>query len=143
MQEAVAELFERYERETNAALSGSPNLSAVGDLYDEHFIAAAPAGIMTGKKDDSFLQTVRAGFARYRDMGTRRMTVRSLEVEPIDALHALARVAWRAVYDVRGAETTIDFTNVYLVRVDADRARVFGWITGDEDAELRKHGIIS
>lgn len=46
-----------------------------------------------------------------------------------------------ATYDVDGAEKTIDFTNIYLTRLAGGQARVFGWITGDEAAELRKHGI--
>lgn len=142
MQQAVADLFGRYERETNAALAGRADVKAIRDLYDASFIAASPSGIMAGKNNDAFVRALTAGFDRNRAIGTRQMTVRDLAVERVDALHALARVAWRATYDVRGASKAIEFTNVYLVRVDGDRARVFGWITGDEDAELRRHGII-
>lgn len=34
-----------------------------------------------------------------------------------------------------------DFTNLYLIRVENTKGKVFGWISGDENAELRKHGI--
>lgn len=142
MQKAVTELFERYVRETNAALAGDVDSAAIRDLYAESFIGASPAGIMAGKRDDQFIRTLTAGFDRYRAIGTQQMTIQDVRVEPIDALHALARVKWRAVYDVDGERKAIDFTNVYLVRVDAARATVFGWITGDENAELRKQGII-
>lgn len=142
MQQAIADFFNRYERLTNAALTGKPDMEAIGDLYDDAFIAASPAGIMTGKKDDEFKKAVIAGFARYREIGTRRMDVRNVRVEPIDALHALARVDWRATYDVDGTQKTIDFANAYLTRIDSGRVKVFGWITGDEEGELRSHGII-
>lgn len=142
MQQAVTDLFDRYERETNAALAGEPDLEAVGDLYDDAFIAASPSGVMTGKKGDEFDKAMAAGFAHYREIGTQRMEVRDVRVEPIDALHALARVDWRATYDVDGMQKVIDFTNVYLTRVSNGRGTVFGWITGDENAELRKHDII-
>lgn len=141
MQQEIAALIDRYERQTNAALAGNPDMEAVSDLYDDAFIGASPAGVMAGNKDAGFESVLAAGFARNREIGTRRMDVRVLKVEPIDALHALARVEWRATYDVDGAEKTIDFTNIYLTRLAGGRARVFGWITGDEAAELRKHGI--
>ncbi len=142
MQQAVAELFDRYERETNAALVGEPNLDAINALYEDAFIAASPAGILTGAKGEAFTDAMTAGFAHHRAIGTQAMKVRHLRVEPIDDLHALAHVDWRATYDVGGVHKDIDFTNVYLTRVAERRATVFGWITGDETAELRKHGVI-
>jgi len=142
MRKAVIELFNRYQRETNAALAGKPDVAALGNLYDDSFVGAAPSGIMAGRKDDAFVNALTAGFDRYRAIGTREMAVRNVLVQPIDALHALARVSWRATYGVGGARKLIDFTIVYLVRVDDGGARVFGWITGDEEAELRKQGII-
>ncbi|WGD50030.1 nuclear transport factor 2 family protein [Bradyrhizobium sp. CB1650] len=142
MQKAVTELFNRYERETNAALAGKPDMEAISDLYDGNFIGASPFGIMTGRKDSAFVKALTAGFDRYRAIGTREMAVCDISVESIDTLHALARVNWRATYDLEGTQKSIDFTNIYLVRVDDGGARVFGWITGDEDAELRRQGII-
>lgn len=142
MQQAVTDLFHRYERQTNGALTGEPDLEALGELYDEAFIGACPSGVVTGKKDDAFRKALAAGFARNKEIGTRRMEVRDLRIEPIDEMHAIAHVSWRATYDVRGTQKTIDFTNAYLTRIANGRARVFGWITGDEEATLRKHGII-
>lgn len=142
MQQAVTDLFDRYEFQTNAALMGEPDLEALGELYDDAFIGACPSAVITGRKDDEFSKAMAAGFARNREIGTRRMDVQALRVEPIDAMHAIAHVSWRATYDVRGTLKTIDFTNAYLTRIANGRARVFGWITGDEDAELRKNGII-
>jgi hypothetical protein len=143
MQRAVTELFNRYARETNKALVGEPDLSALVELYTDSFIGSSPLGVMTGQQGDEFTKALTAGFARYRAIGTRRMTILDVRVEPIDTIHALANVAWRASYSRDGAQKEIDFNNVYLVRIDDGRAKVFGWITGDEDAELRKHGVIA
>ena len=143
MERAITALFERYARETRAALAGAADEQAIAALYDEAFIAASPAGVRCGANSDAFIRQLVDGFSHYRAIGTKAMTVESVKVDPIDALHALARVAWRAIYDVRGDETAIDFSNVYLVRVDARGARVFGWITGDEQAVLREHGVIA
>ena len=141
MHKAVKELFERYARNFNAALTAEPDLEAIAGLYAETFIAASPAGIMSGRNDDELRKVMAGGFARYRQMGTKKMEVSDLRVTPIDELHGLAHVDWHATYEVDGARKVIDFTNVYLVRIEGTKGKVFGWITGDEDAELRKHGI--
>ncbi|KLN57250.1 nuclear transport factor 2 family protein [Variovorax paradoxus] len=141
MQQAVKELFERYARHFNDALTAEPDLEAIADLYTDTFVAASPSGIMSGKNDDELRKVMADGFARYREMGTKKMEVSDLRVTPIDEIHGLAHVDWRATYHVDGALKVIDFTNVYLIRVDGTKGKVFGWITGDENAELKKHGI--
>lgn len=141
MQQAVQELFDRYQRHFNHALTSEPDCEAIADLYTDTFVAASPAGVMSGKNDEELRKVMTDGFARYRQMGTQKMEVVHLRVTPIDGLHGLAHVDWRATYDIDGARTVIDFTNAYLVRVEDTQGRVFGWITGDETAELKKHGI--
>lgn len=55
----------------------------------------------------------------------------------------MAHVGWRAWYQRPDLpETVIDFDVHYLVQVLDGRARVFGWISGDEQALLEQHGII-
>ncbi len=152
MQDTIAELFARYEGLVNDALADHADMAAIRDLYTDVFIAAVPAGVSTGAKEGAgygptLEQAMAEGFAHYCAIGTKAMTVQDLRITAIDdpdapVHHALAHVSWRASYDVRGEERLVDFTNAYLVRVAQGRARVFGWVTGDEDAELRKHGII-
>lgn len=142
MQRSVQDLFDQYEHLTNAALQGNVDIAALSDLYDVAFIGSSPAGVIAGKKNDDFKNALVAGFERYREIGTKQMTIQNLKQEQLDAMHVLVRVAWQATYDVDGRRKHIDFTNVYLTRIMDGQARVFGWITGDENAELRKHGII-
>jgi len=142
MQQAIKELFDRYERETNAALTGEPDMAALSDLYDEAFVGSSPAGVMAGKKDEEFRKALTAGFAHNREIGARRMEIRNVRADLIDAMHALVHVDWRATYETDGTQKAIDFMNVYLTRSENGKVRVFGWITGDEIAELRKHGIV-
>lgn len=142
MHQAIKDLFDRYESQTNAALAGQPDMAAVTDLYDQAFIAASPAGVIAGQKDREFRDALAAGFARNRELGATRVEIRDLRVMPIDPIHALAHVDWRAVYDTADGQKQIDFTNTYLTRTDGDATRVFGWITGDENQALREHGII-
>ena len=141
MEQAVRQLFERYEGHFNAGLKGEVDLPAVAALYADSFIAASPSGLFAGKNDEEFKKVTVQGFKHYRETGVQQMMVSDLHVSVIDELHGLARVQWSATYKVKGQEKIIAFTNVYLVRLEGATARVFGWITGDEEALLRRHGI--
>ncbi|MFC7377674.1 hypothetical protein [Brevundimonas sp. GCM10030266] len=140
--DAVRKLFDSYSEVFNEALKGKPDLAALAALYEDSFIGAVPAGVMAGSKGKEFDEAMSAGFDRSRKIGTKSMSVQRVEVENIDPIHVMARVDWRATYETSTGEKQIDFTNVYLVRVIDNRATVFGWITGDEEAELKKHGIV-
>ena len=142
MDASVRALFERYERLFNQALGGEVNMKAVAALYAPEFIGAAPAGVMAGKNDDQFRESLAQGFARYRAMGTKAMRVRSVRLSPLDELHCVAHVGWTASY-ARESEpdSAIDFDVQYFVRVLDGVPTVFGWVTGDEQAVLKAHGI--
>jgi hypothetical protein len=137
MEQEIVKLFERYENTFNAALAGEIDMDEVASLYTDVFVSASPAGVSTGANDDNLKTAMKAGFEHYRAIGTRSMKVDNLRVTPIDQLHALAFVDWIATYDKDGEKIVIPFTNAYLVRLQGDAPKVFGWVTGDEQAELR------
>jgi len=143
METSVRKLFERYERVFNAALHGDVDMDDVAGLYAAEFIAASPAGVMTGKNDEQLKQVMAQGYARYRAIGTKEMRMRGVRISPMDEHHCLAHVAWRATY-VRSdkPDITIDFDVHYLVQQLGAEPKVFGWVSGDEQAVLEEHGII-
>ena len=143
METSVRKLFERYERVFNAALHGDVDMDDVAALYAADFIAASPAGVMTGKNDEQLKQVMAQGYARYRAIGTKEMRMRGLRISPMDEHHCVAHVAWRATY-VRNdkPDVTIDFDVHYLVQQLGAEPKVFGWVSGDEQAVLKEHGII-
>ena len=143
METSVRTLFERYERVFNTALHGDADMDEVAALYAPEFIAASPAGVMTGKNDAQLKQAMAQGYARYRAIGTKAMRVRGLRISPMDEHHCVAHVSWRATY-VRTdqPDATIDFDVHYLVQQLGAEPRVFGWVSGDEQALLRQHGIV-
>ena len=143
METAVKQLFERYERLFNQAMDGEADMEAVAALYATDFIAASPAGVMSGKNDERLKKVMTQGYARYRAIGTREMRIRRVTTSPIDEHHCIAHIAWTASYARKQApDVAIDFELHYLVqRLDGD-AKVFGWVAGDEEALLKKHGII-
>jgi hypothetical protein len=118
------------------------DMAGVASLYASEFIAASPAGVVTGKNDDQLLQFMAQGYERYRAMGTKEMRMRNLRVSPIDDCHCVAHVAWTATYARQGRpDLAIDFEVHYFVQMPDGEPRVFGWVSGDEQALLRAHGI--
>jgi len=143
MEASVRKFFERYEDTFNRSLHGDMDMDEVASLYASEFIAATPAGVMAGKNDGQLRQIMAQGYARYRDMGTKGMRLRDLRLSPIDDHHCLAHAAWTATYARAGQpDVAIDFDVHYLVQVLDGDPKVFGWVSGDEQALLKQHGIV-
>ena len=142
MEADVRKLFERYESLFNQSLGGSADMDEVAALYASEFIAASPAGVMTGKNDDQLKQVMAQGYARYREMGTKEMRIRDIRLSPMDDLHCVAHVAWTATYARKDQpDVTIEFEVHYFVQKLGGEPKVFGWVSGDEQALLKKYGI--
>jgi hypothetical protein len=143
MEASVRKFFERYESFFNQSLGGEMDMGEVAALYASEFIAASPAGVMAGKNDDQLKQVMAQGYARYREIGTKEMRIRNVRLSPIDDHHCVAHVAWTATYTRKDQpDAAIDFDVHYFVQRLDGEPKVFGWVSGDEQALLRKHGII-
>jgi hypothetical protein len=143
METSVRKFFERYERVFNASLHGDVEMDEVAALYASEFIAASPAGVMAGKNDEQLKQVMAQGYAHYRAIGTKEMRIRGLRISPMGEHHCVAHVAWRATYARKDhPDVAIDFDVHYLVQQPGAEPRVFGWVSGDEQALLKEHGII-
>ena len=142
MEAVVEKLFERYERLFRQALAGKADMDEIASLYASDVIAASPAGVMSGKNDDELKRMMAQGYEHYRSIGTKEMLLRHVRLSPIDESHCVAHVAWRATYARKDQpDTDIDFEVRYLVQVLDGGAKVFGWVSGDEQALLKQHGI--
>ena len=81
--DTLEQFFERYERFFMQSLDGKIDGSEMAELYAPEFIAASPAGVMAGKNDDDFRQVLSAGYEQYRQIGTKGMRVRGVEMTQI------------------------------------------------------------
>jgi hypothetical protein len=142
MQKIVRKLFEQYEQLMRKSLGGEVDLDAAASVYASAFIAVSPAGIKTGTNDEHLKQGIRQGYDYYRAIGTKEMRVRNVGISAIDEHHCVAHVAWRAIYARKGqSDLPIDFDVHYLVQQLDGSPKIFGWISRDEQALLKKHGI--
>jgi len=143
MESSVKKLFERYESVFNRSLGGDMKMDETAALYASEFIAASPAGVMAGKNNDQLKQVMAQGYARYRAMGTKEMRIRNVRLSAIDDHHCVAHVAWTATYVRKDQpEVAVDFDVHYFVQKLDGEPKVFGWVSGDEQALLRKHNIV-
>ncbi len=143
MEARVRKFFERYENLFNQSLGGETPIDEVAALYASEFIAASPSGVMAGKNDDQLKQVMAQGYARYRAIGTKLMRIRHVRLSAIDDHHCVAHVAWKAIYARKNEpDVAIDFDVHYFVQTLGEEPKVFGWVSGDEQALLRNHGII-
>lgn len=143
MEASVLRFFERYQECFRKGLEGKLNMDEVAALYASDFIAASPGGVVAAKNDEDLKRFMAQGYERYRAMGTKEMSIRDVEVLPIDQYHCMAEVAWTAIYSRDGeSDLSIDFDIRYFVQRLDEEPKVFGWVSGDEQALLREHGII-
>ena len=142
MEAKVRAYFDRYERLFNRSLHGEIDLDAIAAQYASAYIAASPAGVQVGVNDAAFRRATTEVYARCRAIGTEGMRIRDVRVVPIDDLHCLASVAWTATYARPDGAVAIDFDVHYLVQLRDGEPKVFGWVSGDEEAVLRAHGIV-
>ena len=143
MEAGVRKFFDRYEELFRKSLRGDVDMDQVAALYASEFITASPAGVMTGKNDEQLKRTMSKGYERYRDIGTKDMRIRNIRLSPIDEHHCVGHVAWTATYARNDLlDVTIDFDVHYLIQMLADEPKVFGWVSGDEQALLKEHGVV-
>lgn len=134
--------FATYENQFNLALKGKADFGRIAELYAGAFIAANPAGVMTGENTDEFQANMEKGYEYYRSIGTIRMECEGVEITELGDAHAVAHVMWNAVCIKDGEEISIPFENHYLMHLKAEGPVVFGWVAGDETALLKEKGIL-
>jgi hypothetical protein len=143
MERSVKKFFERYEQVFKKSLGNDSDLDEVSSLYAAEFIAASPTGVMTGRNDDQLKQVMAQGYAHYRAIGTKEMWIRDVRISPMNEHYCVAHVAWTAIYARKHQpDVAIEFEVHYLVQMLDREPKVFGWVSGDEQELLRKHGII-
>ena len=135
--------FRDYGDLFNRALAGQLVLDEIRAVFTESFIAAGPSGVRCGANDASFTETLEDGYAFYREIGTKRMSVLGIEPTPIDDAHAMVKVFWQADYEKPdGQALQIGFDVTYLMQTSGARPLIFAFVAGDEMALFRRHGLV-
>ncbi|MPZ37064.1 MAG: nuclear transport factor 2 family protein [Rhizobiales bacterium] len=143
MQPDFDRFFHDYAEAYNRSLGDRVDYDAIASSFADCFVAAGPDGVACGKNDDSFRAALDNGYAFYKSIGTRKMSVRRVEVTPIDDRHHMAKVHYRADYQKKSGETvSIDFDLTYMLQTRDGRSRIFAFVAGDEMGVYRRHGLV-
>jgi hypothetical protein len=142
MSDDLERFFESYVAAFNRSLGASVDVDGIRRHFAQAFIGAGPGGVAPGRNDESFAETLRKGYAFYKQIGTERLEMRSVAATPIDADHVMAKVSFAASYRKDGHEIAIPFDVTYLLaRLDGEW-RIFAYVAGDEMAAYREHGLL-
>jgi hypothetical protein len=143
---ALVSFLADYEARVNRALRDQAvvDVEATAAAFTSCFVAATPHEVICNQNDEQFRAAIPRGFEFYRSIGTRAMTIVSLDVTELDECHAMAKVRWLSRHEKPDAsEVKLDFNVIYLFHLVDQEPRIFAYITGDEDSALREHGLVS
>jgi hypothetical protein len=143
MEPEFARFFENYAAAFNRSLGEIVDDAGLTAAFAPSFIGASPAGVQAGANDEAFRAVLHQAYGFYRQIGTRHVEVAGIDVTPLDALHHMVRVHWSWKGRSKTGETTeVAFDVVYLLQTLEDGPRIFAFISGDEMAAFREHGVI-
>lgn len=141
----VRALFDAYGKSSDDALQNPPreNVDGVVGAFAPYFVESSPKGVMGGANDARFRDMIPKGFARYRAVGGRHMTIKGIRVIELDNLHAVADIDWQFDYVNRdGKSGQVTFTNFYCVTIADGTPKVFAYMTPDEEQAMKDHGLV-
>ena len=146
LQRKIEQFFNRYQQRFQRALDDSGDVDAAGvvDAFADYLIGSSPAGVRGGKNGIMYKFAIARGFAHYRKIGVVSMKIAAVETTSLDKLHVMAKVTWdsRSRRRSDGADIRIVFANIYLLRLQREGPKIFAYITGDEEALLKKHRLV-
>ncbi len=139
----VSAFFEAYEARFNQSLKGEVDVEGTMAAFADSFTEASPAGVISGKNDETFKDTIPKGYEFYRSIGTQSMKIMALDITWLNDMHVMAKVCWQAIYQKKdGNKETINFDVFYFLQKQNGVLKIFAYITGDEQAVLKERGLI-
>ena len=140
----INHFFDQYEKRFNDALMGTPpDIETVAQSFADHFIEASPSGVIFGKNDEEFRNTILQGYDFYKKIGIVSMNITSKQIEFLDDFHVMVQVQWNSVFKKKDeSKGNIEFVVIYFLQTKDDTHKIFSFITGDEQKVLKEYGLI-
>lgn len=135
--------FSNYVDVFNRSVKGDVDTDAIRASYAEYFVSAGVGAVQGGANDEKYAEVLRQGAGFYRAIGLQGMTLRRVEVMPVDADHDIVRSYLRADYRRKNGETlSIEFDLVYMLQRREGGPKIFAFVAGDEMGLYRQYGLV-
>ena len=141
----VRALIDAYGKRADNALRDPPveDVDGLVASFADFFVESSPKGVAGGANDASFRSAIPKGYAHYRAVGGKHMTIKGLKVIELDHCHAVADVDWDFAYTNKaGKSGHVTFTNFYFVTIAGGTPRIFAYVTPDEVQAMQEHGLV-
>jgi hypothetical protein len=140
----ISDFFGLYGKRFNHAIKGeSPDIEGTARSFASCFIGANPSGVTCGENNADFKTAMSQGYAFYKSIGVTSMDIVSLETTILDGYHEMTKIRWRCSYVKKdNSKGSIAFENFYFTQTIENEHKIFAYITGDEQAALKEHGLI-
>jgi hypothetical protein len=139
----IPAFFESYANLYNRALAGENVFADLASRFSPTFIAAGPDGVSTAKQGAAFKRQLDKAYRFYRQIGTKKMTAKRVEVTKIDEAHSMAKVHYCADYvKPEGSPLKLEFDVTYFLDMSTVKPKIFGFVAGDEMGLYKQHGLI-
>jgi hypothetical protein len=146
LERKVRGLFDAYGKISDDAVKDPPGDDDVATLaasFAPYVVGSSPMGVFGAANDEAFRAMLPKGFAHYRAVGGKSMAITGLEVTTLDDLHAIAHVDWDFSYTNKaGKSGHVQFRNLYFVTIAGGEPRIFAYVTPDEEAAMKAHGLV-
>lgn len=139
----IERFFESYAARFARALAdpADVDVEATAAAFADCFLGAGPQGVACGQNDAAFRAQIPQGYGFYRRIGITSIAVSSIAPTPLDTRHWSVRVGWTEGYDNGRRAGEVSFEVIYFLQMTGDGPKIFAWITGDEEGELRRLGL--
>ena len=141
----IRDFFDDYGRTSNDALQDPPvvDVEKTAAFFADYFVGSTPQAVFGGANDASFREVLPQGFANYRKVGGKQMSITDVKVVPLNDLHVSAEVGWNFAYlNSAGKSGNIRFTNFYFLTTASGSPKIFAYITADEEKAMKDHGLV-
>ena len=116
LDDQVRDFFDRFTKASDAL-----DVGALGELFDETFLAADPDGAQPVPRA-LFLQALPRRAELFAAAGITRVTLADLDHEALDDSYVLARTGWRG--ERAGGDRPVRLASTFLLRRDGEGLRV-------------------
>lgn len=141
----VRALFDAYGKRADDALRNPPveDIDGLVNFFASFFVESSPKGVNGGANDQRFRDLIPTGYARYRAVGGRHMTIKGFKFTALDHCHGVADIDWDFAYTNRAGQSGhVTFTNFYFITTAGGPPKIFAYVTPDEEQAMQEHGLV-